>query len=92
MFPFVGYKPDARYSRVVDIDFEIGSETIDYEKLAETEKLKPMELALRKLEDMVKDILENMEHLQSREERMRNTNGKDPDTSWMPFNQMERKE
>ncbi|GJJ76256.1 p24 family protein delta-1 [Entomortierella parvispora] len=69
-----GYKPDSRYSRVVDIDFEIGSETIDYEKLAETEKLKPMELALRKLEDMVKDILENMEHLQAREERMRNTN------------------
>ena len=71
----IGYKPDSRYSRVVDIEFDIGSETIDYEKLAETEKLKPMELALRKLEDNVKDILENMEHLQQREERMRNTNG-----------------
>ncbi|KAG0057431.1 vesicle coat component [Gryganskiella cystojenkinii] len=69
-----GYKPDPRYSRAVDIEFEIGSETIDYEKLAETEKLKPMELALRKLEDNVKDILENMEHLQQREETMRNTN------------------
>jgi hypothetical protein len=43
--------------------------------LAEAEKLKPMEVELRKLEDMVKDIVENMEHLQAREEKMRNTNG-----------------
>ncbi|KAG0203947.1 vesicle coat component [Mortierella sp. GBA30] len=69
-----GYKPDPRYARIVDIDFEIGSETIDYAKLAEAEKLKPMEVELRKLEDLVKDILDNMEHLQAREERMRNTN------------------
>ncbi|KAF9101694.1 vesicle coat component [Mortierella sp. AM989] len=69
-----GYKPDSKYTRTVDIDFVIGSETIDYAKLAEQEKLKPMELELRKLEDLVKDILGNMEHLQAREERMRNTN------------------
>ena len=70
-----GYQPDPRYTRTVDIDFDIGSETIDYQKLAEAEKLKPMELELRKLEDMVKDIVDNMEHLQAREEKMRNTNG-----------------
>lgn len=70
-----GYQPDPRYTRTVDIDFDIGSETIDYAKLAEAEKLKPMELELRKLEDMVKDIVDNMEHLQDREEKMRNTNG-----------------
>ncbi|KAG0345085.1 vesicle coat component [Podila humilis] len=69
-----GVHPDPKYSRSVDIDFEIGAETIDYAKLAEKEKLKPMEVELRKLEDMVKEILENMEHLQSREEKMRNTN------------------
>ncbi|KAF9112298.1 vesicle coat component [Mortierella sp. AM989] len=69
-----GYQPDPKYTRTVDIDFEIGSETTDYEQVAAQEKLKPMELELRKLEDLVKDILENMEHLQMREERMRNTN------------------
>ncbi|KAF9432671.1 vesicle coat component [Entomortierella beljakovae] len=69
-----GYKPDPKYSRTVDLSFEIGSETIDYTKLAEKEKLKPMEVELRKLEDLVSDILENMEHLQAREVRMRNTN------------------
>jgi hypothetical protein len=58
------------------VEFEIGSETIDYVKLAETEKLKPMEVELRKLEDLVRDILGNMEHLKDREEKMRNTNGK----------------
>jgi len=35
-----------------------------------------MEVELRKLEDLVQGIIENMEHLQAREERMRNTNGK----------------
>ncbi|KAF9951967.1 vesicle coat component [Mortierella alpina] len=69
-----GTQPDPRYTRTVDIDFDIGSETIDYAKLAETEKLKPLELELRKLEDLVKDILDNMDHLQQREEGMRNTN------------------
>jgi len=72
----IGIHPDERYTRSVEIDFEIGAETIDYVKLAEKEKLKPMEVELRKLEDMVKEILENMEHLQAREETMRNTNGK----------------
>ncbi|KAG0256445.1 vesicle coat component [Mortierella polycephala] len=69
-----GYNPDPRYVRIVDIDFDVGAETIDYAKLAETEKLRPMELELRKLEDLVGDILENMEHLQEREKKMRNTN------------------
>lgn len=81
----VGYKPDARYSRTIDVDFEIGSETYDYAKLAEQEKLKPMEVELRKLEDLVKDILENMDHLKSREEKMRNTNGKDQGTDRWPL-------
>ncbi|CAO3570225.1 unnamed protein product [Mortierella alpina] len=69
-----GTQPDPRYTRAVDIDFDIGSETIDYVKLAETEKLKPLEVELRKLEDLVRDILDNMDHLQQREEGMRNTN------------------
>ncbi|KAF9217253.1 vesicle coat component [Podila verticillata] len=69
-----GVHPDPRYTRSVEIDFEIGAETIDYVKLAEKEKLKPMEVELRKLEDMVKEILDNMEVLQAREEKMRNTN------------------
>ncbi|GJJ78613.1 p24 family protein delta-1 [Entomortierella parvispora] len=66
--------PDPRYFRNVDVDFDIGSETKDYDALAKAEKLKPMEMELRKMEDMVQDIIENMEHLQQREERMRNTN------------------
>lgn len=68
--------PDPRYFRNIDVDFDIGSETTDYEALAKVEKLKPVEMELRKLEDMVKDIIENMEHLQGREVKMRNTNGK----------------
>jgi len=72
----IDVNPDPRYFRNVDVDFDIGSETKDYDALAKAEKLKPMEIELRKMEDMVQDIIENMEHLQQREETMRNTNGK----------------
>lgn len=42
----------------------------------ELEKLKPMEVELRKLEGLVRDIIDDMDHLKDREEKMRNTNGK----------------
>ncbi|KAG0297920.1 vesicle coat component [Dissophora globulifera] len=69
-----GLKPDSRYSRTVEFTIQFGSETVDYVKVAKEEKLKPMEVELRKLEDIVKDVMKNMIHLQKREEIMRDTN------------------
>ncbi|KAF9972950.1 vesicle coat component [Actinomortierella ambigua] len=69
-----GIQPDARLVSMIDLDFDIGSETQDYAKLVETERLKPLEIELRKIEGIVGEVMNTMEHLRAREERMRNTN------------------
>ncbi|KAF9168084.1 vesicle coat component [Actinomortierella ambigua] len=69
-----GVQPDQRLTSFIDLDFDIGSEAQDYAKLAETERLKPLEIELRKIEGIVGEVMNTMEHLRNREERMRNTN------------------
>jgi hypothetical protein len=44
--------------------------------VAKKENLKPLELELRRLEDLVVSIHDNMEYMKTREEAMRNTNGR----------------
>ena len=45
-------------------------------QLAKAEKLKPMELELRKLEDLADAIVQDFAYMRAREEEMRNTNGR----------------
>lgn len=49
---------------------------MDFDKIAKTEKLGPLELELRKLETIVKEVVGEMNYLKRREARMRDTNGK----------------
>lgn len=44
-------------------------------QLAKAEKLKPMELELRKLEDLAESIVNDFAYMRAREEEMRDTNG-----------------
>ncbi|CAJ0746265.1 16343_t:CDS:2, partial [Entrophospora sp. SA101] len=60
----------------IDLDIDVGAEAIDYNQLAKAEKLKPMEAELRKLEQIVQEIVDEMEYLRRREARMRDTNVK----------------
>ncbi|KAG0237057.1 vesicle coat component [Actinomortierella wolfii] len=69
-----GVQPDPRLVSYIDLDFDIGSEAQDYNKMAETERLKPLEVELRKIEGIVGEVMSTMQHLRAREERMRNTN------------------
>ncbi|CAJ0629042.1 4017_t:CDS:2, partial [Entrophospora sp. SA101] len=57
------------------LEDDVGAEAIDYNQLAKAEKLKPMEAELRKLEQIVQEIVDEMEYLRRREARMRDTNG-----------------
>ncbi|CAG8571580.1 8624_t:CDS:10, partial [Diversispora eburnea] len=66
--------PNSQYHRTVDLDVDVGAEAIDYNQLVKSEKLKPMEAELRKLEQVVQEIVDEMEYLRSREARMRDTN------------------
>ncbi|OZJ05324.1 hypothetical protein BZG36_01561 [Bifiguratus adelaidae] len=69
-----GIQPDPKYSRVIDLEFEIGAEADDYQSLAKAEKLAPLEVELRKLEKVVQEIVDEMEYLKTREAKMRDTN------------------
>jgi hypothetical protein len=53
-------------------------------QLAKAEKLKPMELTLRKLEDMTENIAQSFLHLKQREAEHRDTNGKTIKTRGTP--------
>ena len=64
------------YSEVtVNFKLEVGLAAKDYNAIAKKENLKPLELELRRLEDLVTSIHDNMEYMKTREEAMRNTNG-----------------
>ena len=45
-------------------------------QLAQAEKLKPLEVELRRLEDLSKSIVDDFAYMRAREEEMRDTNGK----------------
>lgn len=45
-------------------------------QLAKAEKLKPLEVELRRLEDLSKSIVDDFAYMRAREEEMRDTNGK----------------
>ncbi|EJU02383.1 hypothetical protein DACRYDRAFT_51544 [Dacryopinax primogenitus] len=63
-----------RYSRAVDLDVDIGEEAIDYNAIANQESLSGLEVEMRKLEGMVREITDEMAYLKRREIKMRDTN------------------
>ncbi|KAF7727502.1 vesicle coat component [Apophysomyces ossiformis] len=67
-----GLNEQTGVSRPVGLEFEIGG--LDFDRLAKIEALGPLELELRKLESVVKEIIEEMGYLQRREARLRDTN------------------
>lgn len=74
-FLLIGFNPDSKYKRVIDVDFDVGAEAMDYSAIAKSEKLQPIEAELRKLEKVVQEIWDEMEYLKNREAKMRDTNG-----------------
>ena len=50
-------------------------EAKNYEDLAKAEKLKPLEVELRRLEDLSDSIVQDFVYMRQREEEMRDTNG-----------------
>ncbi|CAG8704608.1 9403_t:CDS:2, partial [Ambispora leptoticha] len=69
-----GAYPDPKYHRTIDLEVDVGAEAIDYHTLATAEKLAPLEAELRKLEQVVQEIVDEMDYLRKREARMRDTN------------------
>lgn len=60
--------------REVALSMKHGVEAKNYEDLAKAEKLKPLEVELRRLEDLSDAIVKDFAFMRQREEEMRNTN------------------
>ncbi|MBN3294904.1 TMEDA protein, partial [Amia calva] len=70
-FPMgTGRVPD----QLVNLDMKHGVEAKNYEEIAKVEKLKPLEVELRRLEDLSESIVNDFAYMKKREEEMRDTN------------------
>ncbi|KAJ2942101.1 hypothetical protein O0L34_g626 [Tuta absoluta] len=58
----------------VTLDIKVGIEAKNYEGIGEAAKLKPMELELKRLEDLSEAIVQDFTLMRKREEEMRDTN------------------
>lgn len=61
-------------TRFVELDIEMGSQARDWNKIQAVEKLKPVEVELRRIEELTDEIVDELQFLKSREERLRDTN------------------
>ncbi|MEQ2230688.1 Transmembrane emp24 domain-containing protein 10, partial [Ilyodon furcidens] len=61
--------------QLVNLDMKHGVEAKNYEEIAKVEKLKPLEVELRRLEDLSESIVNDFAYMKKREEEMRDTNG-----------------
>uniref|UniRef100_A0A1A8F6H3 Transmembrane emp24-like trafficking protein 10 n=1 Tax=Nothobranchius korthausae TaxID=1143690 RepID=A0A1A8F6H3_9TELE len=60
--------------QLVNLDMKHGVEAKNYEEIAKVEKLKPLEVELRRLEDLSESIVNDFAYMKKREEEMRDTN------------------
>lgn len=61
-------------NRQVELDIDIGADAKDWSAIQATEKLKPVEADLRRIGEMVEEVVGEMEYLRSREQKLRDTN------------------
>ncbi|GAA5998980.1 Erv25p [Rhodotorula paludigena] len=72
--PSVPEHQASKYERLIDLDVDIGADAVDYNAIAKQESLSGLEVEMRKLEGVVKEIVEELNYLKRREVRMRDTN------------------
>ncbi|GBP51065.1 Transmembrane emp24 domain-containing protein bai [Eumeta japonica] len=59
----------------ISLDIKVGIEAKTYEGIGEAAKLKPIELELKRLEDLSESIVQDFTLMRKQEEEMRDTNG-----------------
>ncbi|KAL8984352.1 MAG: hypothetical protein Q9177_004727 [Variospora cf. flavescens] len=61
-------------TRHIELDIDIGADARDWSAIQAQEKLKPVETELRRVEELVQEIVAEMEYLRTREQKLRDTN------------------
>ena len=76
-------------SRHVELDIDIGADAKDWSAIQAAEKLKPVETELRRIEELVQEIVNQMEYLKHREYKLRDTNESTNErVKWFAFGTM----
>ncbi|KKK20290.1 hypothetical protein P175DRAFT_0505158 [Aspergillus ochraceoroseus IBT 24754] len=75
--------------RSIELDVDIGADARDWSSIQAQEKLKPIETDLRRIEEMVGEIVNEMEYLRAREQKLRDTNESTNErVKWFAFGTM----
>lgn len=70
-----GYQTNGKQlTREIDLEVEAGAAARDWNAIQSAEKLKPSEVQLRKVNEMLDEVINELEYLIAREQRLRNTN------------------
>ncbi len=72
--PIIAGRTVTHPSRHVELDIDIGADAKDWSAVQATEKLKPVETELRRIEELVQEIVNEMDYLRAREQKLRDTN------------------
>ncbi|KAJ1500347.1 vesicle coat component [Coelomomyces lativittatus] len=71
-----GVNPSPESQRVISFQLKTGADAKDDDSFqVKDEHLKPVEISLRRLQSIVTDIVDEQDHLKSREEKLRDING-----------------
>ncbi|KAI1814000.1 emp24/gp25L/p24 family/GOLD-domain-containing protein [Poronia punctata] len=60
--------------RHIELDIDIGADAKDWSAIQATEKLRPVEMELRRVEEMIQEVVTEMDYLRAREQKLRDTN------------------
>ncbi|KAI9203709.1 emp24/gp25L/p24 family/GOLD-domain-containing protein [Polychytrium aggregatum] len=69
-----GIHPGPQYKKTIQLHVDTGAEATDYSAMKENENLKPHELELKRLENMMNEMVGELDQLQSLEAQMRDIN------------------
>lgn len=76
-------------SRHVELDIDIGADAKDWSTIQAGEKLKPVEAELRRIEEVVAEVVSEMDYLRTREQKLRDTNESTNErVKWFAFGTM----
>ncbi|KAL9582490.1 MAG: hypothetical protein Q9212_003262 [Teloschistes hypoglaucus] len=76
-------------TRHIELDIDIGADARDWSAIQAQEKLKPVETELRRVEELVSEIVSEMDYLRTREQKLRDTNESTNErVKWFAFGTM----
>jgi len=70
----ISHDAASKLAKTIDLDVDIGADAVDYNAIANQESLSGLETEMRKIEGIIKEIVEEMDYLKKREERFTSTN------------------